>query len=102
MLNKILFSGLMVLLLNQLFAQNLYDLENSTQFAKYLLRSKQYLLAAQEYERVIFLDPDNDSTKMLLIKAYRFSGDYYKSLERMEAFFPDPLIMPSIFAIGCV
>lgn len=68
--------------------QNLYDLKNSKSFASYLSRTKQYSLAAQEYERIVFLDPGDSSARLSLIQSYRMSGQYSFGLKRFNALHP--------------
>jgi len=43
-------------------------------FADYLFNLKMYDFAAEEYERLLFKDPDNVSYIKNLIKSYRFTG----------------------------
>jgi hypothetical protein len=52
-------------------AQDLYDYAHSRAFARYLLQSQQYNLAAEEYERLIFVQPANDTLRAELLRAYR-------------------------------
>ncbi|MFN0173840.1 MAG: hypothetical protein ACKVU0_04255 [Saprospiraceae bacterium] len=55
-------------------AQDIYDYAHSRAYARYLLQSQQYGLAAEEYERLIFLRPDNDTLRADLLRTYR-KGD---------------------------
>jgi len=68
--------------------QNLYDLKNSKSFASYLSRTKQYSLAAQEYERIVFLDPNDASARLSLIQSYRLSEQYPFALKRLNELHP--------------
>lgn len=55
--------------------QDLLNYENSLKFARYLINTQQYSFAAEEYERLNFLWP-NDSTIILeLVKTYRLNHD---------------------------
>jgi len=55
-------------------AQNLYDYQHGRLFANYLLQSHQYELAAEEYERLIFLQPANDTLRGGLLRALRLGA----------------------------
>jgi hypothetical protein len=72
-------------------SQNLYDLNNSRRYAEFLLSSHQNTLAAEEYERLVFLDYNNDSFKYNLIKAYRLSDNYSKGISRIYSFYSGSL-----------
>jgi len=90
------------LLLNtnsNLYSQNIYDLEHSLQFADYLYKTNQYELAAQEYERIVFLSPDKQNFKLKLIKSYRLSKNYNLALNKLKYFYEDTLVnLPNNFA----
>ncbi len=64
--------------------QDLYDLEHTLRFSDYLMRSRQYALAAQELERASFLAPGNDTIRLELLKAYRLGGDYQAGIRTIE------------------
>ncbi|MCC7464662.1 MAG: hypothetical protein IT261_00235 [Saprospiraceae bacterium] len=68
--------------LSALSAQDLYDYAHSRAYARYLLQSRQYTLAAEEYERLIFLRPDNDTLRSDLLRAYRRGNSPEKGLEQ--------------------
>ena len=53
-----------------------------TGFANYLFNLKQYEFAAEEYERILFDDPENIDVLGKLIRSYRLSGkaEYLKIL----------------------
>jgi len=78
---------LFVLTANLTNAQNLYDAPHSAQFAEYLFKTGQYQYAANEYERVIFLSPDSQQFKLMLIKSYRLAGDCKHGLLSFNRFF---------------
>ncbi|MBL7806254.1 MAG: hypothetical protein JNN28_00465 [Saprospiraceae bacterium] len=65
-----------------LSAQDLYDYPHSRSYARYLLQSQQYKLAAEEYERLIFLRPENDTLRSDLLRAYRRGNTPEKGLEQ--------------------
>ena len=56
-------------------SQNLYDLDHSRQFARYLMLTRQYQLATGEWEGVLFIDPSDSAARLNLIRSYRLSGD---------------------------
>lgn len=70
----------------QLHAQHLYGLEHSLKFADYLYASGQYDLAAEEYERAVFLDPDNVHAKLQLIKSYKRNENFQEGINRVLSF----------------
>ena len=82
-----------------LHAQDIHDLNHSKQFADYLFKTGQFAMAAEEYERIVFLDSANIQNKYLLISAYRKAGNYNQALNRFQVFFKDNFtLMPSNFA----
>ena len=64
--------------------QNIFDLEHSTSFAKHLLVCRQYDLAASEYERIVFMQPDSDSLKYALLRSYRLAGKPNFAFQRYQ------------------
>ena len=64
--------------------EDLYNLKNSDKYARYLLAGRQYNLAAEEFERLVFLDKHNDEYKNLLITAYYKSGKAGKAINRIR------------------
>lgn len=81
-------------ILGILRAQNedLYNLENSNKYARYLLASRQYNLAAEEFERLVFMDKESDEFKNLLIVAYYKTGNRTKTIERIRQLYDNNLI----------
>ena len=69
------------------YSQNLYDLQHSRQYAEYLTSSHQYKLAAEEYERLVFLDSSNSIFKYNLVKSYRLAGDFNSAIRRIYSFY---------------
>lgn len=90
----ILFSGLV-----QAQEGNMYDRQHSQRFADHLFKSGQYEFAAREYERLLFLEPKNDTFQLQVLRAYRLSNQTDKGLQRSSAFFPDPAQMSWPFAL---
>lgn len=63
-------------------AQDIYDYAHSRAYARYLLQTQQYTLAAEEYERLIFMRPDNDTLRVDLLRAYRKGNTPQRGLEQ--------------------
>lgn len=82
-----------------MYAQDLYDFENSKKFAEYLAKSGQYDLATREYERLSFMKPTNDTLKASLLSMYRRAGKYDEALSRGKQLYPDLQTMNSWSAI---
>lgn len=62
---------LLVLIQFSCDAQGLFSYENSLRFADYLFESGQYGLASEEYERVVFLNPEDSTSIGRLLASYR-------------------------------
>ena len=82
----------------QLIGQNIYDYKHSLEFAEYLEKSKQFDFSIQEYERLLFMQPNSDSLKLNIIANYRKAGYYPKGLYRATQFFPEILSAPQSIA----
>jgi tetratricopeptide (TPR) repeat protein len=96
-LNKIQLLLLLFLVSIRLAGQDLYDYQNSKKFANYLYKSGQYSLAIDEFERVIFLHPEDFESKISLIKSYRLSGEFSSGLRRLKSLYGDGNTMPTAF-----
>lgn len=70
-------------------AQNLFDLPHTKSFADYLYQSGQYKLAAEECERWLFMQPENDSASYLLLSSYRKGGLYAQGITKTKLLFPE-------------
>lgn len=81
-----------------LSAQDLYDRDHSGAFAEFLLKSGQYNLAAIELERLHFNEPENDSLKIALARAYTLNQSYASALQTLERMFPAKTSMPNPFS----
>lgn len=80
---KMRFLFLLIFLgIKPLSAQDIYDYKHSRAYARYLLQSQQYALAAEEYERLIFLRPDNDTLRAELLRVYRRGDTPQRGLEQ--------------------
>ncbi len=85
-MNKILVASIIALLLAlNVHAQNIYDIESSKRFARFLFNSEEFTLAATEYERVVFLDSTDIEARYLLLKSYRKAKQFNKGLKRAES-----------------
>jgi hypothetical protein len=80
-------------------SQDLYNLEQSEKYADYLFSSRQHILAAEEYERLIYFDENNITFRYRLIKSYRLSGDLISGIDRIYSFYGNSLnTMPQSLA----
>ncbi len=62
-----------------LFSQDLYSHDNSVKFAVYLYQTNQFESAAKEFERCIFLQPEDPVSSLFLLKVYRKMEDFNKA-----------------------
>jgi len=72
-------------------SQNLYDQAHSKQYAIFLEQSRQFRLAAMEFERLVFMDPENLDFKNRLIKSYRYSEQFDQGLNRINDWYPSQI-----------
>ena len=79
---KLYLQILFLFLASSLNAQDIYDYQHSRAYARYLVQSQQYALAAEEYERLIFMKPDNDTLRADLLRAYRRGEMPQRGLEQ--------------------
>ncbi len=61
-------------------AQGSYDASHSKSFGDYLFNTGQYKIAAQEYERALFLKPGDTATHLKLFKSYCLQNSGEKAL----------------------
>lgn len=80
-------------------AQDLYNFENTKKFAEYLAKSGQFDLATREFERLVFMVPQNDTLKTSLLSLYRRSGKYDEAIIRGKQLYPEIYNMISSSAI---
>ena len=71
---------LFLLLSGDLFAQDLYSYEKSVKFGEYLYNTNQYEFAVKEFERCIFLHPDDPVAILYLFRTYYKLGEFNKAL----------------------
>lgn len=76
-------------------AQNFYDEQHSVKFADYLFQSQQFDLAAQEYERLFYVNPSEELYKLQLVKSYRLSGNLSLAGKRFNDIFKDSVFYVS-------
>lgn len=69
--------------------KNLYDLENSLKFARFLDQKGNHSLAILEWERINMMQPNSDSLQFALIRSYRQAGDFQGGIKRFDLLFPD-------------
>lgn len=72
------------------FAQtDLYTVENSLKFGDYLYASKNFKSAAAEFERVIFMNPSDEMTRIKLLSSYRRAGQFDLGIKRYHDLYPN-------------
>ncbi len=67
-------------------SQNIFDSLHTEQYASYLYETQQYNLAISEYERLIFLSPNNENAKLQLIKSYRKNEQFDNGINKIDLF----------------
>ena len=81
------------------FSQNIYDYQHSKKYSQYLFDTKQYSLASEEMERVLFYNHDNDSIKFQLIRSYLLGNQFDIATKRLDSLFPDHKAMPENYSL---
>jgi len=99
MIRHICLLAAFVLFSQQGFTQDIYNYQHSKKYGQYLFESKQYSLAAEELERVLFYNSDNDSIKFQLIRSYLLDNQFAMVTKRMDSLFPKPAVMPRNYAL---
>lgn len=61
-------------------AQDLFDYEHSMKYANYLFNTKRFDFATKEYQRVLFMQPQEKDAWLKLIKSFQALGEYRNSL----------------------
>ena len=79
-------------------SQNLFDYDHSKAYGQYLFDTRQYKLSAEEWERVLFMQPDNETACTLLARSYLLDKEYNLARVKIKALFPDPVKMTESFA----
>ncbi len=97
-MQKLLLSISLLFFCFQMIGQNLYDKDHSLLFAKFLYQSREFKLAAVEYERLVFMDSTDLLSQEYLIKSYRKQDNYTKGLKRANQLFPNNAQAPASIA----
>lgn len=79
--------------------KDVYSFSNSLSYANYLVKTHQYQLAVEEWERIIFMAPENDSLKLELLRTLRLKQDFKSGVFKTETWFPQLPQVPRPFAI---
>ena len=82
------------------YSQNIYDTEHSAKYAEFLFNSKQYYLAAEEFERILFVAGPSDSIRTKLIQSYLRNQQFARACNQMTGFFPETEHMPRAYALN--
>ncbi|MFB6342730.1 tetratricopeptide repeat protein [Saccharicrinis sp. FJH62] len=61
-------------------SQTAYDFEHSLKFGQYLFNTNQYNLAAQEFERAVYFQPQDSVSNFMLFKTYSILNQKDKAL----------------------
>ena len=83
----------------EISAQDLYDFGNTKKFAEYLAKSGQFELATREFERLVFMVPQNDTLKTALLSMYRRSGNFDEAIIRGKQLYPEIYNMSASSAV---
>jgi hypothetical protein len=78
---------------------NLFDEAHARAYAQYLFNSQQYGLAATEYERVLYFQPDCVAVQRHLLRSYLKGARYHRGLHRTQQLYPRLRNMPSSVAL---
>ncbi len=73
---------------------DIYNYQNTVEYADYLFNSKEFDLASEEYERLLFLK-DSITFKYRLIRAYDLGGKDSHAIKRVRDFYPNLTEVPS-------
>ena len=65
-------------------AQDLFDYNSTLKYAQYLMRGGNYEQAGLEYQRLVFLKPENDTFKTQLLRAYRLGNDFDLGIKQWQ------------------
>ena len=81
-------------------AQNLFSLDNSLKFADHLYADFKFAQAAAEYERVLFMQPENSYAMQRQIMAYGKAKNYRVCLQKLQRYNTDSLNPELAFLYG--
>lgn len=97
--------GLALLMLLVLFplkesrGQDIYDYNHSLVYGKFLINTRQFNLATEEFERLLFMNPFNDTLKQELVHAYLLGQKYQTLLQRADSLYANPAQLPRPVAL---
>jgi hypothetical protein len=73
--------------------QNLFDTTNTLKYAHFLFSTHDYDLAAEEYNRLLFMVNDkSDSLKWMLIRSNRLAGKSEKAFSLFSTYYKDTVL----------
>lgn len=72
---------------------DLFSEKNLADYALYLYNTGQYSYAAEEYERLVYMNKDEESYKIDLLRSYRYAGEYDKGITSYKLL-SDPQVPP--------
>jgi len=84
-INLLLFT---LLVTGTVSGQDIYDGPHSREFARYLMQTHQFQLAASEWDRVLFLYPGDTVARLNLLKSYRLGQKPGEGLTRLNQWYP--------------
>lgn len=86
---------MLMLLCTGLMGQNIYDGPHSREFAQYLMQTHQFQLASAEWERVLFLNPQDTQARLNQLKSLRLSQKPAEGWQKLNHWYPaGPLSRP--------
>jgi hypothetical protein len=95
--NILLFLCFTFLNVTSLYAQNLFDEENTRKYADYLFQRGNYQLAIPEYERLIYFNSQHETYKIKLLDSY-FRTSAFEEIERAVGdWYPNTVDYPASF-----
>lgn len=98
-LKKFLFPILILLFPVILMSQDVLNYQNSLKFANHLFFQKDYKLAAIEYKRISYLEPNDTLAKLRVVQSYRLMNDITNAKLSLNQYFPDCKACTEVFAI---
>lgn len=72
-------------------SQDLRDLEHTLKFADYLFKTRQFILAAEEYERAVYYDSTNNRALLRLFQSYRYAEKHDVANQRFKLLLGDSI-----------
>ncbi len=83
--------------------QDIFDYAHSKKFAEYLYKTGQFDYAIEEFQRVVFLHPEDEEAKFQIITAYLKKEDFFNAAGYFYRYYPvfDTLV-PKVQKAGIV